>query len=80
MEATGIVRSRETISQTGVAWTGEAGRSELRCSGSTYQLVDGTAGAFCAPPSPLGALSGGSAAVIDVQQSGKQPSVMRSKV
>ena len=93
MEATGIVRSRETISQTGVARAGEARHSESKCSGSTYQLVDGMRDTL---PSPLGALSGASAAFIDVQkyrrsevptfsstdvqQSGKQPSVTRSKV
>ncbi len=77
MEATGIERSREKISQKGIARAGEARRSETKCSGSTYQLVDGTRDAR---PSPLGALSGASAAFIDVQQSGKQPSVTRSKV
>ena len=65
MEATGIVRSRETISQTGVARAGEARHSESKCSGSTYQLVDGTRDTR---PSPLGALSGASAAFIDVQK------------
>lgn len=67
MEATGIVRSCETISQTstGIAWAGQARHSESTGSGATYQLVGGTRGAH---PSPLGALSGAFAAFIDVQK------------
>ena len=80
MGAMGIVRSRDMISQTGIACTGEAGQFEFKSSGPTYQLVEGRRGLFSAAPSSLGAFSGTSVTVLDVQQSGKQPSAMRSKV